>query len=239
MPELVKVLWDIPHGMDPLVPGESPSRQTGRLRCVPLFRRRRPREAARSCLGPLQLFAEASNVFGRCVMFEARDTTAGRAFDRRFASSSHEDDGTRTKCALPEAESHREILDAWSEPNNQNNAAVLQDCLQHDLTHNGKSLRATPQRNGAPHRPATFSPELAKRICELVAGSTMSLQQIALQLGIGSAGVIQVWRQRHADFAEITRVRARCRWSCGPTSCSRSPTTAATTRWKPKRRLAR
>jgi transposase-like protein len=139
-------------------------------------------------------------------MGKSRKYTKRLTSARRRTSSTDENEGlliTHTKSPLPEAESHREILDAWSNPTNPNSAAVLQDCLQHDLTQSGKPLSATPQRDGAPHRPTTYSPELAKRICELVAGSTMTLQQIARHLGIASAGVIQVWRQRHTDFAEM------------------------------------
>jgi hypothetical protein len=73
----------------------------------------------------------------------------------------------------------------WRDPNSPNNADVLADS------------RAV--RKGAPTK---FNADIAKRICELVAGTTLTLHQIARELNLGHGGVILAWAHRHEDFGQ-------------------------------------
>jgi hypothetical protein len=73
----------------------------------------------------------------------------------------------------------------WRDPNSPNNAAVLADS------------RAV--RRGAPTK---YNADIATRICELVAGTTLTLHQIARELDLGHGGVIVAWAHRHEDFGQ-------------------------------------
>jgi hypothetical protein len=73
----------------------------------------------------------------------------------------------------------------WRDPDSSNNAAVLADS------------RAI--RRGAPTK---YNTDIAKRVCELVAGTTLTLHQIARELGLGYGGVILAWAHRHEDFGQ-------------------------------------
>jgi hypothetical protein len=73
----------------------------------------------------------------------------------------------------------------WRDPDSSNNAAVLAD--------------SRASRKG---RPTKYDDDIARRICELVAGTTLTLHQIARELGLGHGGVILAWAHRHQDFGQ-------------------------------------
>jgi hypothetical protein len=91
----------------------------------------------------------------------------------------------RLKPIPPEAESQSHIMAEWRDPNSSNNVAVLADS------------RAV--RTGAPTK---YNADIAKRICELVAGTTLTLHQVARELGLGHGGVILAWAHRYEEFGQ-------------------------------------
>jgi hypothetical protein len=92
------------------------------------------------------------------------------------------------------AEGERAILDAQQDPNNPDNSVALADS------------RAV--RNGA-QPPVPYSPERARRFCELVGSTTMTLRQIGLEVGIHHT-LFLAWCGRYDDLAEqYARARER------------------------------
>jgi hypothetical protein len=92
------------------------------------------------------------------------------------------------------AEGERAILDAQQDPNNPDNAVALAD------------NRAA--RNGV-QPPTPYSPERARRFCELVGSTTMTLRQIGLEVGIHHA-LFLAWCGRYDELAEqYARARER------------------------------
>jgi hypothetical protein len=110
------------------------------------------------------------------------------ASDHAVTAPLHDDAGvplSPTDSAPPLAESQSQIMAEWRDANSSNNAAVLAD--------------SRTVRKGAPTK---YNTDIAKRICELVAGTTLTLHQIAREVGLGHGGVILAWAHRHEEFGQ-------------------------------------
>jgi hypothetical protein len=110
---------------------------------------------------------------------------------------------------LSEAEGRRKLAQYQQDPSSPHNAAALAE----DRETYGKPTRDTPYvmapdyPGHGPYKPTRYTPELATRFCELVASTTMSLQQIGRECGV-PANIFLKWCSRYDELgASYARAR--------------------------------